>query len=343
VAEADAAAVGDGDGAVVERVVQFVEPVMAAGFAGQLHECGGAMLRIARTLLIGAAVSSASAVTVDCDKGERIGAVIRQSKPGDQILISGTCRENIVISASLHDVILDGQDKAAIIGADPRTAVIQVLGREIGIRHVRLAEGRNGINVLRGASATVDGVTIEDTGRVHMPGSGLGMNIGQHAFASVVNTTIRNNWNAGILVHENSGARIGFIDVATIIAGNKITNNGVGILVTESAQARVVGTAISRNKEDGIRVERGSHLEFADNTIEGNGGNGVTVTQNSGAIVEIGTRSVEKANRTSLEAKNAGFGLACSLGGYAAGAIGTITGEKGATSFTDNCSNGIAP
>jgi hypothetical protein len=240
-------------------------------------------------------------------------------------------------------VTLDGQGKAAIIGPDPRAAVIQVLGREIAIRRLRLAEGRNGINILRGASATVDGVTIEDTGRAHIPGSGLGMNIGQHAFASVVNATIRNNWNAGILVHENSGARIGFVDVATSAASNAIMNNGIGILVTEGAQARVVGANISQNKDDGIRVERGSHLEFADNTIEGNGGNGVTITQNSGAIVEIGAQAVQKPNRTRAEAKNAGFGLACSLGGYAAGSLGSITGERGASSFTANCSNGVTP
>src|ERR1043166_4317199 len=112
------------------------------------------------------------------------------------------------------------------------------------------------------SSAAVDSITIEDTGQDGIPGSGLGMNIGQHAFASVVNATIRNNRAAGILVHENSGVRIGFVDVATIVAGNRIADNGRGIVIEESAQARVVGTTISGNKGFGIYVARGSHLEL---------------------------------------------------------------------------------
>jgi nitrous oxidase accessory protein NosD len=285
--------------------------------------------------------SVASAVEVNCERGQTIAAALKQATSGESIFVSGDCRENLVIPASAQDVVIDGQGKATITGMDAVRPVILVLGREIGIRHIRLVDGRNGISILRGASANVDGVTIEDSGRNRMAGSGLGINVGQHAFASVVNSTIRNNWNVGILVHENSGARIGFVDVASVSGPNTISGNGVGILVTEGAQARVVGATIKQNKQDGILVERGSHLEFADNTIEDNGGNGVTVTQSSGAVVEIGAKTVQRSNRTGT--LNAGFGLACSLGGYAAGSLGSLNGQKGATHFTENCSNGLQP
>jgi len=264
-----------------------------------------------------------------------------QAKPGDEIVVSGTCQENVVIPSAVHDVTLRGQSNAAIIGADPKKPVLLILGREIRVRSLRLAQGRNGISILRGATAQVDGVIIEDVGRDRIPGSGLGMNIGQHAFASVTNSTIRNNWNVGILVHENSGARIGFVDVATIAGANTIMNNGVGILVSAAAQARVVGTTIAHNKSDGIRVEEGSHLEFAGNTIEDNGGDGVLVTGNSGAVVAIGQNTVTP-NKTGAGVKNAGFGISCSLGGYVAGMLGELAGMKGSTNIVKGCVDDLA-
>src|ERR1043166_5045845 len=204
---------------------------------------------------------AASAASVDCGKGDNIGPAVAAASAGERIVIRGTCRESVTVPPNAYGLVLEGEGDAAIVGPDPRQPVILVLGREIAIRRLRLSQGRNGINVLRGASAAVDGVTIEDAGQEGIPGSGLcwpmfmpspgqegipgsglGMNIGQHAFASVVNATIRNNRAAGILVHENSGVRVGFVDVATIIAGNGITDNGRGIVIEESAQARVVGT-----------------------------------------------------------------------------------------------------
>jgi nitrous oxidase accessory protein NosD len=300
-------------------------------------------LALATGVLLGTA-GIAHAATVDCNKGDKIGPAVAAASAGERIVIRGTCRESVRIPPSAYGLVLEGEGDASIVGPEPREAVILVLGREIAIRRLRLRQGRNGINVLRGASAAIDGVVIEDAGQQQpIPGSGLGMNIGQHAFASVINSTIRNNRVAGILVHENSGARIGFVDVATIVAGNKIEDNGRGIVIEESAQARVVGTAISGNKGFGIYVARASHLEFADNLIEANGDDGVHVIGASGAIVEIGDGAVRTPNRTSGDKMNGGFGVSCSLGGYVAGPLGSLTGRKGATNISGNCSNGLAP
>src|SRR5262249_47435303 len=166
--------------------------------------------------------------------------------------------------------------------------------------------------------------------------------IGQHAFAAVVNTTIRRNWNIGILVHENSGARIGFIDVATVVGANTIADNGIGVLLTEAAQARVIATNVLRNGSDGVRVEEGSHLEIADSMIEENGGNGVTVTGNSGAVVRVG-QEIVSPNRTRADAKNRAFGISCSLGGYVSGPLGSLAGVEGTVKVFDGCINGLTP
>lgn len=296
----------------------------------------------------GGFITAAAAATlpVDCDAGTTVTAVLARAKPGDELVVSGTCRENVLIPSTLHGITIRGAEKATIVGGpDPTRAVILVLGREIVIRNLRLTGGRNGINVLRSGTVRVDGVTIEDSGATRIAGSGLGINIGQHAFAAVIRTTIRNNWNVGILVHENSSARIGFVDAANIIGGNTIADNGIGILVNSTSQARVIGTMIVGNKREGIRVEEISHVGFADNVIEGNGDNGITVTRTAGAIVEISALGalILTPNRTRPEAMNLGFGMACSLGGYVSGSLGTLDGVKGKTAITSGCTNAVTP
>ena len=286
------------------------------------------------------AVAAASTLAVDCDDGAKVGEKLAQASPGDVIAIRGLCRESVLVPSTLQNVTLQGD--ATITGPDARRPVILILGREIVVRGLRLTGGRNGISILRGANAVIDGVTIEDAGIERIPGAGLGINIGQHAFAAVVNTTIRRNWNIGILVHENSGARIGFVDVAAVAGTNTITENGIGILLTEAAQARVIGTNVVRNRLDGIRVEQGSHLELADNVIEENGDSGVVVTGNSGATVRVG-QDLVRPNRTRADAKNRAFGIVCSLGGYVSGPLGTLAGLEGAFRAFDGCTNGLSP
>lgn len=303
-------------------------------------------LALFSSLSFGSAAAAATTLPVDCNAGATVGAALARAKAGDELVVSGTCRENVLIPSTLHGITIRGAEKATIVGGpDPTRAVITILGREIVIRDLRLAGGRNGINVLRSGTARIDGVTIEDSGATRIPGSGLGINIGQHAFAAVIRTTIRNNWNVGILVHENSSARIGFVDAAAIVGGNTIAENGIGILINSTSQARVIGTTIIGNKREGIRVEETSQLGFADNTIEGNGDNGVTVTRSAGAVVEISALGsvIVTPNRTRPEAMNLGFGIACSLGGYVSGSLGTLAGVKGKTTITNGCTNALTP
>jgi nitrous oxidase accessory protein NosD len=285
-------------------------------------------------------VAAAATLAVDCDAGGKLGEALAQARPGDVISVRGACRESVLVASTLQNVTLQGD--ATITGPEARRPVILILGREIVVRGLRLTGGRNGLSILRGASAVIDGVTIEDTGIERIPGAGLGINIGQHAFAAIVNSTIQRNWNIGILVHENSAARIGFIDVATVVGANTIAENGVGILLTEAAQARVTGASLIRNVADGIRVEKGSHLEVAGNVIEENGGSGVVVTGNSGAIVRVG-QGIVAPNTTRAEARNRAFGITCWLGGYVSGRLGSLAGLEGTAKISDGCANGLSP
>lgn len=285
-----------------------------------------------------ASVAGAANVTIDCDAGATIREALRSLKPGDALLVTGTCKENVVVAAEILRVTLDGQGKATI-DAQPATAAIAVTGREVTVKGFTIRGGRNGINVLRGASALIDGNTIQQTGAAGQPGSGLGINVAQHSFAAIVNNTIQHNPRAGILVHESSSARIGFADVASTGHGNTIQNNGrEAILLQRGSTARIVGNTIRNNRGDGISIEQASQAEIANNVIEQNGGNGIAVTERSGVNLEIkatGGAGVTVSNRTAVP--NAGAGIQCSIGGYVVGSLGSLTGAKGAKGFDSTC------
>ena len=60
----------------------------------------------------------ATTVNVDCNAGAAIASILGTVKPGDVVLVQGTCRENVVIQSEVQRITLDGQEKTTI---SPRT------------------------------------------------------------------------------------------------------------------------------------------------------------------------------------------------------------------------------
>ena len=60
--------------------------------------------------------SSANAATlaVDCDAGNTIAAALGNVKPGDTVLVSGTCKEQVSVPPEIARITLDGQKKTTI-------------------------------------------------------------------------------------------------------------------------------------------------------------------------------------------------------------------------------------
>jgi nitrous oxidase accessory protein NosD len=289
------------------------------------------------------AAPPALAATVDCDTNGKLAAALAQAKPGVKILIRGLCRENLVLPAELHDVTLDGGGKAAIVAPNERQPVLSIAGRKITVRGLGIAGGRNGIDVVNGGTVVLDGVTIEDNGTAGQPGSGIGINVDQRSTAAIVNATVRRNASVGILV-QNAAARIGFVEQTKTVTANTIADNGsTGILVTDGGRADIIGATISRNKGDGIRVARGSQLEAADNTIEANDLNGIAVTEDSIAHLATVSGAARKPNRTGTDAKDAAYGIDCSLGAELTGARGTLAGRQGVTNLDKTCVDRSVP
>ena len=56
----------------------------------------------------------AATVSVDCDAGKTITAALDNVKPGDTVLVSGTCNEQVSFAPEMVRITLDGQKKTTI-------------------------------------------------------------------------------------------------------------------------------------------------------------------------------------------------------------------------------------
>ena len=249
-----------------------------------------------------------------------------------------TCNENVVVREEKSRITLDGQGTATINGPIATDHTITVRGSGITIKGFTITGGRNGVQVVRGGEALIDGNTIQNTGN-------NGVIVSQHSSARIINNTIQNNPGNGINVGENSSARIGILTTQdTVASPNTIQNNtDRGIIVNRSSSARIVGNIISNNTDDGIAVGRASHADISSNTINSNGGDGIFLNINSGVNLgsDTGDGIFDVPNSTTEN--NTGFGIRCVTGGAADGRQGTLNGTSGAASFAGNCINSLIP
>jgi parallel beta-helix repeat protein len=276
--------------------------------------------------------------TIGASNFTTLQSAIDAAATGATILASGSCNENILISARKENIILDGQGAATINGA-ATNATVTIVGRGIIIEGFTISGGTSGILVHRGGTATIDGNTIQSTG-TH------GISVNRAGFAVIVNNVIQNNLGGiGIVVQENAAARIGFVSGSDVAASpNIIQNNGQrGVTITRASGARIVGNTISGNGDDGIIVSRNSHAQISNNVIDGNTGDGIDVASNAGVNLgaDTGTSIFDLPNSTT--ANNGGFGIRCANNSYANGHTGALAGNSGQTSFGGNCINSLIP
>ncbi len=288
-------------------------------------------------------VVGAQAVDCDTDPPGALQAAINAAAPTAApvtITVTGTCNENVIIGENKHRLTLDGQGIVSINGPDTTFATVSVRGRAITIKGFTITGGQNGVNIMRGGTAIIDGNTIQSTGS-------NGINVFSHSFARIVNNTIQNNPASGINVNENSFARIGFLEGDDMVATpNTIQNNGAnGIGVFRSSNARIIANTISTNTGNGVFVNSVSHADIASNTIDGNTGDGILVGRNSGVDLgrDTGDTIFDLPNSTTIGSENGGFGIRCFINSYMDGRQGTLNGASGDVNFTGGCINSLMP
>ena len=271
----------------------------------------------------------ATTIKVDCNKGGAVGPILSRLKPGDVVLVQGTCQENILIQAELQRITLDGQRKATIKAADARRPSIQVLGREVTIKGFTVTGGSFGIAINRGATAVVDTNTIQRA-------ANAGVEVSHNSFARIVNNTIQHNTQHGILVLGSSSVHIGvWYTDDKVPQPNIIQNNGVdGIQLLRSSTARIIGNTLSLNRRNGLTVQQVSHADVAGNVFNDNGQHGILVVGNSGVnLADSAMRLFERSNTTT--APNGLFGIRCEVGAYVEGPLGSLSGRSGVKDLSD--------
>jgi parallel beta-helix repeat protein len=285
-------------------------------------------------LCFSALSAHAATVTVDCDAGNTIMGALSSVKPGDTVLVSGTCKEQVSIAPEIVRITLDGQKKTTIQhpgGAAASPHALYNRGKEITIKGFTVTGGLDGIHLSGPASAVIDGnVVVKNAGR--------GIHIDKGSIARILNTTVEQSGGIGIDVTGVSYAYIGvFIPRVPALSPNTIRGNGgPGINIERSSGAWIVGNTISNNKESGIAIHRNAHADVIANSINGNGGDGISVSYGSGVNLDSEPRR-DGPNQTAAGQTNNGAGLRCSGGGFVDGPLGTLAGAKGAKAFDRGC------
>lgn len=290
-------------------------------------------------LCFSAILANAATVAVDCDAGNTITGALASVKPGDTVLVSGTCKEQITVHPEIVRITLDGQKKTTVQhpgGSTPSPHAVYIRGKEIIIKGFTVTGGLDGIHLSGPASTLIDGnVVVKNRGR--------GIHIDKGSIARILNTTVQDSGGIGIDITGASYAYIGvYIPRVPALSPNTIRNNGgPGINIERSSGAWIVGNTISNNKESGITVHRNAQADVIANVINANGGDGITVSYNGGVNLMSEPRR-DGPNQTDPAQNNGGAGIKCTIGGYVEGPLGTLAGTRGAKEFNSGCVDRVA-
>ena len=272
--------------------------------------------------------------TLTCGPEKTIGNALKTLQPGDTLLVSGTCKENLVVGPEIQRITLDGQGTAVIEG-DNTASAVTISGRGITFRGFKVIGGApQGVGVLDGGAAILDGNTIEFADR-------NGIAIFRNSYADILNNTVQNNPVAGIAIQYDSSARVGWFGPpnARVSAPNTIQNNGgAGLQITRGSSAQIFNNQILNNASDAVVIDRNAQAEVGANLIAGNGRDAIRVMRNSG--VDIGTDvngSTPTFDDDTNTGTNAGFAVNCSIGGFVDGRFGSLAGLLGLKRFAEGC------
>lgn len=283
-------------------------------------------------LCFSALLANAATVSVDCDAGNTIQAALGNVKPGDTVLVSGTCKEQVSFAPELVRITLDGQKKTTIQhpgkgAASPHTVFIR--GNDINIKAVTVIGGLDGIHLAGPASAEIDGAHVMKTNRA-------GIHADKGSIVRILNTTVEDSGAMGIDITGTSLAYIG-VRIPRIPALSPVAvrnSAGAGIVIERTSSAWIVGNTISGNKGPGIEVHRNAHADVIANVINANGGDAIAVSFGSGVNLRSEPRK-DGPNQTAEE--NGGVAIRCTTGGFVAGPLGTLAGKQGAKAIEHGC------
>ena len=263
--------------------------------------------------------------TCGSNPGQSLQQFLNELNPGDTLIVSGTCNENVLIHEGFGNITVDGQGTAVINGsANPNAATVTIRGRGITLKGFTIIGGRHGVQIHRSGTATVDRNTI-------MSAANHGVGVLDNGTARIVDNVIEGNGANGICVCEHSVADIGFRgDFATAGSPNIVRNNGnSGIVVADASYAEIESNQILGNANAGISVDNSSSAKIgAQSGVAGTFANGNTIQQNGNRGIVVARSSSARIVENKIR-NNTGDGVSVVRGSQADVAANAIDGNTG--------------
>ena len=183
---------------------------------------------------------------VDCGAGETIKATMAQAQPGDTIMITGTCNENVVVSQDSITLAGEGQDSTVIDGSNDDAAAILVKGhRNVTIKDLTVQNGLSGIKIVESGAAWLEDVTVQGSRGKEGHDGGDGILVSASASAVLTGAIVANN---------NAGQGIFVLNSSSVFIASNVVVEGV-TLPQASLQA-------NNNGDFGIHVLTSSAIHI---------------------------------------------------------------------------------
>jgi hypothetical protein len=237
---------------------------------------------------------TSSTFKVDCNKNGSINAELAMLSStgmtrGVTILVSGTCRENVLIQGfdrlnlltsalgtSINDpsggtqitVDIEDSQNVAIQGFTINGGADGVVCHDSSFCHLTgntiQSSVNHGVFVLAASSAELGGNVVQNNG-----GAGLVVNLNASVFSG--NDTFQGNAIAGIFANQ------GYVYADTSTIRNNASDGPAGVFANNRSAIRLVNSTVSGNFNAGVAVQGGSEALFNATSVTGSGGDGVLV------------------------------------------------------------------
>jgi parallel beta helix pectate lyase-like protein len=210
------------------------------------------------------------------------------------LLVSGTCRENVVIEG-LDRVTIQGNPTATLDGgADPSAVALTISdSRSIQLTSLNITGGGIGVACFNQSLCRMSQVTIQDS-------LGDGVSVGVRSQANIVSSVIQNSAGTGLVVgsggagnlgdvaivgNASGGVRLGFGGGLVAVSGGSVSDNGGnGITAPGASVVFLGGATVSRNAGDGLALQAGSTATVRGSEISSNAGHQVRIGDLSSAV-----------------------------------------------------------
>lgn len=205
--------------------------------------------------------------------GSGLKKAVAHAKPGDTILVSGTCQERVTIKVG--PLTIDGGGSATIdgTGVPPDTpefnGVLTVDGAHgVRIRRITIQNGAGqGILGLHGASIVIQNTAVEGFN----PGPAISLS---NSSAELINVTLQNN---GLGIDAYSNSTVIFRDNINITG-----NSAGGMVLNANTTAEIRGATVHVDNNGGVGIIVAAHSTLGFSGFDISSGSSLSTSANQG-------------------------------------------------------------